>query len=154
MVILLLCLVVGLLGAISMRTVLGNLPEDLGVVESWQEAASRVELEVYAPTYRPGGEAESQIVVYEREAAASPDTPEGVSATYPSGLVISEFEVPPGPRVSPRVVQVKGAGEAYFDTLEGDRILVLRRGNTWVNLAGRPDSELLQVAESLHRVDR
>ncbi len=121
---------------------------DDGLVGSWQQAASQTELGVYEPTYLPHGATASQIVVYE----GGLGSPEGMSASYSNGLVISEFEVPPGPQVSPGIVDVEGAKEAYFDTLEGDRLLVARIGDTWVNLTGRPDDELLRVAQGLRRV--
>lgn len=93
----------------------------------------------------PSGAVAPEIVVYE----GGFGSPEGMSANYRDGLVISEFAVPPGPRVSPRMVDLQGAGEAYFDTLEGDRFLVARIGDTWVNLTGHPDDELLRVAQGL-----
>ncbi len=137
----------------------GRLGWILGVGEradSWDDASSRVNIELYEPDSLPPGAGDPVISVFRPFEGV-----EEVRAQYPSGLVVAQSNaesVNNPPRKQP--VQVRGFDEAYFETFE-QRTLVLRKGpvdnaygHTWIMLSGASDPDLFRIAESMRPVER
>lgn len=119
------------------------------LASGYAEVANRVSFQLYQPSYLPPGAGEP----LHRVPASSQDVQE-VTARYPGGLILeqsSEQTVVGGATTQP--VKVQGAEEAFFSDF-AQRTLVFRKGNTWINLAGAEDEELIKVAESLRPVQR
>ncbi len=115
-------------------------------VAGYQEVASEVSFQVYQPGYLPPDSGEP----LHRVPAARAGIQEAV-ARHPGGLILEQSNEQSviGQDTTPATVQ--GAEEAYFADF-AQRTLVLRKGGTWITLAGAPDSELVRVAESLQPV--
>lgn len=112
----------------------------------YQEVAREVSFQVYQPGYLPPDSGEP----LHRVPAARAGVQEAV-ARYPSGLIFEQSNEQSVVGQDTTPATVRGAEEAYFADF-AQRTLVLRKGGTWITLAGAPDAELVRVAESLQPV--
>lgn len=114
---------------------------------SWEEAAARQDFALYRPTWLPPDVGELQLNTLEIGGMIR-----AVDAEYRGGLVINQSTqvAESGGPVEP--ARIAGADEARYESPEDQRILVIRRGRTWISLFGRPDKQLVRVAESLRPV--
>ncbi len=116
-------------------------------VSSWRNAAAQTKMDLYEPAYLPAGSGSPAIKI-----SRVGQLVEGVNVTYPGGLALAETRDRPPTNAEIERVTVPGAQLAYFETVEGERSLVVQKGNTAINLYGASDAELLKVATSLKPV--
>ncbi len=116
-------------------------------VASWAEAAAQTKLDLYEPAYLPVNSGPPRI-----EISRVGQLVEGVNVTYPGGLALAETSDRPPTNAEVERVTVPGTQLAYFETVEGERSLVVQKGYTAINLYGVSDAELLKVATSLKPV--
>lgn len=140
-VIIVLCIV----AVIALRIIGGNINSTR--TSSWNEAARKTDIEVYAPSYVPPRAGKLTIV-----SPSFPGLAKTVIAQYSkSKLTISETDHGSEPNQGERA-DVKNTKGAWFVQTRNQRVLFVHKGNTWVSLLGGSDAQLIRIANSLRRV--
>ncbi len=157
----LVCVGLALFGGIIGSRVATEVQKNLKHSEthSWSQAAKKTSLELYEPAYVPGNKKVTIVSMGfggfgNVVAARYPDTGLSITETdVESNLEITPVASGSSPGESRRKAHVRGANEAYWVTTSGgERRLTLRKSETWIDLAGIGDRQLLRVAESLRPV--
>lgn len=146
------CLVLTIIGCVlatvfsaSLATFVGSQVEG-DTTNSWSEAAGKVDMQVYEPTYLPPASGTPEIV-----SVGVGGLFQTVTATYPqSGLLIVELNRNLQQGSPGQQIEIEGTDEAYLSE-SGE--IVVRKDTTWITLSNLPEDELRRVAESLRRVE-